>query len=653
MSPTATLVAVGGGPRTLGLLLRLGANAPELAADLRLDIHVVDPFPPGGGRIWRRRQSPLLWMNSLAEDVTVFTDSSVECAGPIDGGPSLAQWAAAEAEDGSAGFAAAVPDRENPASTGSFAPRSVQAQYLEFAWERAVDALPDGFTVTVHRTRAVDLQDAPAHAGHAQRVRLENGTTLLADVVVLAQGYLEQRPSQQERAWQAAALERGLTYVPTGHTADLDLTGLRPGEPVLVRGMGLAFVDLFVLLGEGRGGRFVASADGGLDYEPSGQEPILHVGSGRGVPYHAKLGYDVGATGPVALRHLTHDAVPAHGPLDWDTQVWPLVERELLDLHYRHLFATHPERTAGPWEPLESAIAEHRPGNPRVQRLAVDLVPDPADRFVVDEVDQPLRRLSRSGESVEQAVVAHIEGDLARRADPRFSSDRAVFDGLLSIYGTLGAWVQSGRLSAVDRVVRFERRFHGFFSFIASGPPPRRLQELLALHRAGIVRFLGPDLSVELGTDCFRARGRGVRPVRARALVDARLPHVDVRRVADPLIAGLVERDELHVDTVHDPATGSAIAGRLVADERGRAVRSGGVSHPRRVLLGPAVAGSVGSAGFVRPGHNGPSLRQNDAVARDLLQQLAGRGEHPAAATPDHDRPHDLAQPRKEHLHAS
>ena len=41
-----------------------------------------------------------------------------------------------------------------------------------------------------------------------------------------------------------------------------------------------------------------------------------------------------------------------------------------------------------------------------------------------------------------------------------------------------------------------EGHFHGLFSFLASGPPPRRLAELLALHRAGIVRFLGPHLEL-------------------------------------------------------------------------------------------------------------------------------------------------------------
>ena len=73
-----TIVVVGGGPRSLGLVERLGANAATLVPPgERVQLHVIDPHPPGGGRIWRTAQSSLLWMNSEAQDVTVFTDASV------------------------------------------------------------------------------------------------------------------------------------------------------------------------------------------------------------------------------------------------------------------------------------------------------------------------------------------------------------------------------------------------------------------------------------------------------------------------------------------------------------------------------------------------------------------------------------------------
>jgi hypothetical protein len=80
-----------------------------------------------------------------------------------------------------------------------------------------------------------------------------------------------------------------------------------------------------------------------------------------------------------------------------------------------------------------------------------------------------------------------------------------------------------GRLLDEDRIRHVETGWHGFFSFVASGPPPRRLEELLALRRASIVRFAGPELEVAIDNDQFVARSTDVAgEVRARALVEAR-----------------------------------------------------------------------------------------------------------------------------------
>ncbi len=80
-----TLLVVGAGPRTLGVLDRLSAHASASGAEV--DVHVVDPHPAGAGRIWRADQHPLLWMNSRAADVTVLPDASSRLEGPVRTGP--------------------------------------------------------------------------------------------------------------------------------------------------------------------------------------------------------------------------------------------------------------------------------------------------------------------------------------------------------------------------------------------------------------------------------------------------------------------------------------------------------------------------------------------------------------------------------------
>ena len=195
-------------------------------------------------------------------------------------------------------------------------------------------------------------------------MHLADGTALDVDAVLLAQGHLDASPTPAEQATAARAARHGLTYLPTAYTADVDLSVLAPGEDVLVRGAGLAFVDLAVLLTSGRGGTFERTADGRLRYLPSGREPVLHVGSRRGVPYRPKIGYPW-AGPPVPLRFFTPAAVAAAfgtaRRLDLRADLAPLIARELGWAHYTELFRAFPERTALPWEEFAARYAEAGP----------------------------------------------------------------------------------------------------------------------------------------------------------------------------------------------------------------------------------------------------------------------------------------------------
>ena len=88
------LAIVGFGPRGLSVAERLCANAESLLPEGReLVIHLVDPYVFEGGQVWRSTQDQSLLMNTVACQVTMFVDDTVDCAGPVVGGPSLYEWA--------------------------------------------------------------------------------------------------------------------------------------------------------------------------------------------------------------------------------------------------------------------------------------------------------------------------------------------------------------------------------------------------------------------------------------------------------------------------------------------------------------------------------------------------------------------------------
>ncbi|MGW2911565.1 FAD/NAD(P)-binding protein [Streptomyces asoensis] len=578
----ATLVIVGAGPRGTGLVERIAANAPELYAGPGLEIHLVDPHPPGAGRIWRADQSPLLWMNSHAEDVTMFTDESVQMAGPVRPGPTLHEWAGIDGR--------------------TFADRQVQGSYLRWVHEQAVAALPPGITVHHHPARA--LRVSGPRDGR-QLIRLEGrDQPLAADLVVLALGHLDAEPDDEQAGLTAYAAEHGLVHLPPDFTADSDLSALPAGEPVLVRGFGLAFTDLMVLLTEGRGGRYE-----GDTYLPSGREPVLYVGSRRGVPYHSKIGYDWTGERPPLPRFLgpaeTAALLARPEGFDFRRDVWPLVEKELGFAHYHRLFTAHPGRTAIAWTDFEEKYEAASEGAER-EALVASAVPDPRDRLDLAALDRPLDGVAYgSFEEFQEGLRGYVEGDLGRRHDAGHSADLAVFLGLLSVYGQL---VRLGDIGP---------RWHGFFSHLASGPPGPRLRQLLALSRAGVLKFVGADMAVHARDGVFRASSPTVPGffVEARALVEARLPEPTLRRALDPLLR------RLHAD-----GAGETPDGLLRVDRAdGRVLDRSGRPHPRRFALGPHTDGRTPGA-FTRPRTGGPAFRQNDATARAVLVFLRDLG---------------------------
>ncbi|GLZ29972.1 adenylate cyclase [Lentzea sp. NBRC 105346] len=583
------LVVVGGGPRAAGLIERIGANASLF--DGPLEIHVVDPFPAGAGRVWRHEQSPLLRMNSMAEDVTMFTDESFAGDGPVVPGPSLAEW--------------------NPGlEPTSFPSRQVQSAYLAWFFEHVVNSLPDNISVRVHRNRAVRLS--------GRRVCLDDGFHLDADVVVLALGHLDAEIEPEHRELLDHAWRHGLFYLPPAYSADADLSAV--SGDVVLRGFGLAFIDLMVLLTEGRGGRFV---DG--RYIPSGREPRIHVGSRRGVPYHSKTGYRLQGARPDLPRFFAADVVEPllTKRLDFRAHVWPLLAKEIAWGYYHELFTGHPEHVDLELDEFVAAYAKFDWYSDEMRALIERAVPDPGDRIDFERLDRPLDGLTfSSGDDFQSYLRDYVRADIDRRSDPRHSADLGAFMALLSVFGQLPRVVPC--LEPASRLRDADGWWYGFFSYLASGPPPDRLEQLLALSEAGVVRFLGADMWVEAVDGGFLA-GSATTPdvVRASGLIEARLPVHSLSRTEDPVLRGLHAAGEIVEEVLDDGVT----TGLVRVSAEGRLIDSAGREDPFRFALGPYTTGRAFAA-FARPRTNAPAFRQNDVIARAILCQL-GRAPAP------------------------
>ncbi|KKO84410.1 FAD/NAD(P)-binding protein [Corynebacterium otitidis] len=628
-----SLLIIGGGPRGLGVVERLAANGDAFSS-ARLDITVADPLPAGAGKVWRENQSPLLRMNSRAKDVTVYTDSSFTGAGPVAEGPSLDEWAERVAAGDIVVDGADDELAEEIADLGpeDFASRRAQARYLGWALEEAEGRLPATIRATHRRASVTGLRRGEDGRLVATLTDEDGGTEeLKANLAVVVTGHTDSRHGPREERLNEFAGRHGLTYRGPGQPQDSSLDEIEPGELALVTGMGLTFVDLVALLFEGRGGGFepdpTPGDPGRLRYVPSGREPRLAAGSRRGVPRLSKVAASLAGPAPKGPAILTDeflDALPEGFHFSRDVLPRALAE---IEYHvYRELFAAHPERTRGSWDEFaERFVAADDDAAARAE-LVAEAVPNESDRLSLADVNDPLRELdTRDLGARDEAVARVIRADLEARTDPDRTDTAALVAGVLIAHAQLARRLPAHRQDP-DYAEEFPGRWQTFFSLVGSGPPPFRLQEILALHRAGYVSFLGPRSGVAADEDkgLFVATIDGEpTEVRARALVDAFLPHNDIKNSVSPLLRGLIGDGGLGREYVPAPGFHS---GKLDITADHRLVGPDGEPHDDLWAAGPPTK-EVPLGAFVRPGIDAPTLRYNDEIARAILAAASGDGD--------------------------
>ncbi|MEU6081022.1 FAD/NAD(P)-binding protein [Streptomyces sp. NPDC047108] len=633
------IAVVGAGPRGTSVLERICASAGELLpGGARLTVHMVDPASPGAGRVWRTAQSGELLMNTVASQVTLFTDASVACEGPVRPGPSLHEWATELGTEHGLG-----PD--------DYPTRSFYGRYLEWVFRRVVRGAPEQVTVRVHAARAVDLTDT---ADGGQLLALDDGTELTGlAAVVLAQGHLPVLPTAEEERFSAYAAAHGLRHCPPANPADLDLTWIAPGEPVLLRGLGLNFFDHLALLTTGLGGRFTGSPDGPLRYLPSGREPLLYAGSRRGVPYHARGDNEKGPLGrhvpmlltPAVIAGFRARADDGDFP-DFLTEVWPLVAKEVETVHYEALLATR--RSAPSARDADLSVTDTgfrtrflatRHGSPDEAAVldAFGIAPD--ERWSWEEIARPYGgREFGDPAGFRQWLVAHLRQDAEHARLGNIAGPvKAALDVLRDLRNELRQIVDHSGLSGTSRRDHLDRWYTPLNAFLSIGPPRRRIEEMAALIEAGVLDVLGPGLEVRTGAPGgghgFTAHSPGVpgSEVTVTTLIEARLPEPDVRRTSDPLLNRLLGTGACRPHVAGGYETG----GLDVTRSPYRLIDTEGRAHPRRFAVGVPTEGVhwVTAAG-ARPGVNSVTLADADAVARAALHATAAPLPVPHRAPP-------------------
>lgn len=599
---------VGGGPRALSVLERLATLARGgHHEDLRhMAISVVEPYMPGSGRIWRTNQQHVLKMNTVCQEVTMFSDLAVAAEDFAGAGRSLDQW-----------WRDTHP--ETYQGPNGYAPRALYGAYLQHVWDVVVAELRDVCQVEVVKGEVADIQTAVGE----YEVVLGNGRRIQTDAVVLATGHPRtaafDNVALQTVDWSNAPLQGD-------SAADLPIDEIAADDEVGVCGLGLCFYDIVALLTTGRGGVFETDDERAV-YLPSGKEPHIIGMSRSGLPLPAR-GVNQKSSNyryqPLFFRR--ESLQPTAGFRDG---VLRALLAEVHVVYYgamlRHLDPDL-EGLLRAWASAHSraaadnvrAAAEHLSGKALPDVFDLHRLARPFDgrRFAnvttwTDELLQVLRR------DCAEASLGNVEGPL-----------KAGLDVIRDVRGTLRVVLESGQLSPAERR-DFDCDVAPVLSLLTAGPSIDRIVELKALIESGVVTIAPPGATIERQDGGLMAIATTIEDFAHRVdhVIDARIPkYVSVAKDG-ALLTRLMESGTVRAWSQEDD-TCVYQPGGIAIDHHARVVMSDGRPRAAFYALGIPTEGvrwftQVGSG---RPGRWTDYNADADRIARALIQdaQLAG-----------------------------
>ena len=534
------ITLIGAGPRGLMLLGRLISWQRTRYPQRQLTIFLVDPYPIGG-RVWKIDQDPNLIMNTAAAQITLFTDQTVTGVGPFIAGPDLSTWALTLAAD----YLDAHPEINNrsilmrqAANLGpnSYASRALYGVYQQ--WFFDLQKYQAGTNIITYKQQTVNRLDKKA-AGFTVTTDQESWQT---DQVVMALGNLKNSLTRDQKALHDYAQTHQLFYLEPGFPEEGDLSGIEAQSPVIIRGLGLSFLDLMSRLTEGRGGQFQKAPDGLLVYHPSGREPHIFAGSRRGFPYRAKGRNQKGPGEEWQPHFLTPqqiDAWQTHGEVSGQT-FWEALKHEAELIYYRLLL---PQRYP---EIDEAAFERDFIADPVATLGALPIAAK--DRLDWDALADPTKA-HPSGQPYQDFMRHYLRQDAQEAMrGTKTGPLTSALEVLRDMRDPIRQLVERNLLSQDQYLDFFLRWFNSLNDFLSIGPPALRIDQLQALIGAGIVTILPPGMQIK-GIDgqfLLKTPSDPKFSLQAKTLLEARVPAVNAPTAQNPLVQQLLHDGYAH-----------------------------------------------------------------------------------------------------------
>ena len=467
-----TVGIIGIGPRGLSVLERIIALSMDTPHQ-PLDIKIFDPNLPGSGCHDVKQPNHLL-VNTVSSQITMFADESVSEARNVISGPTFYQWLCERPQD------ELSPKTILP---NEYYSRSLFGEYLNWVFHYLVDASPSHIIINYSPYEVIDIDKLDDYSWN---LRDDRNTLTNVEYLYLTTGHTKAKYIKPDTAQEISnpyPVKEKLKYISSNQT-------------VALQGLGLTASDILSELSIGRGGKFIRTQGGSLEYSPSGNEPQIIAYSRTGLPLSSRAENQKGASEQYHAKFLTPLKVATfreQGAINFIKDVLPLLIKDMEYAYYESYLSQKQGLIAA-----QKFCNQFLYSHPNEQEILVTETIPIGDRFSWEILAAPVPSYAFQSPAVYITwLIDYLEADITEAQKGNISSPiksasdvlRDLRDIIRDVIDFKGLTEESHRW--VDSV------FIPLMNRIAVGPPKERIEEMVALLKSGVLKLnLGPSPEV-------------------------------------------------------------------------------------------------------------------------------------------------------------
>jgi len=364
-----------------------------------------------------------------------------------------------------------------------FLPRRLLGAYLADAFSEILATAPEWVTVRLHNQRVTALETTESQQFV---LKTPSDASAMVDRLILTVGHT------------GRAQGGGHGCIKDIYPLLGSLDTIKPGEAVLIEGLGLSAMDALATLTSGRGGFYERISDGNHVYHPSGNEPVIFIQSRDGLPFRTR---------PNGLaRFPPHKAViftssrinslrenATNRQIDFERDILPLM---LLEMRAAAVAVMHsgsnPDRQQDVLNHIR-AISSHNDSGVATCEALLRHYENLSGSFEPETFIWHILPANVNSHNYHSWLYDTIEADLREsRIGLAESPVKAAMEVWRDLRDHLREAVDFDGLTEVSHR-QFYGKWHKAINRLVAGPQKERHADLLALCDAGLLTFLSPS----------------------------------------------------------------------------------------------------------------------------------------------------------------